>query len=74
MTKKNSGVKPTRMQVFRKTHTRENTQPVNEIAGEVMKQMDDIAEVYPELNIPGSAPNDVYAKVMGQTLMGLSEL
>ncbi|WMV09177.1 hypothetical protein MTR67_002562 [Solanum verrucosum] len=26
------------------------------------KQMDDLAEVYPELNVPGSAPNDVYSQ------------
>ncbi|KAM3221540.1 putative protein isoform X2 [Capsicum annuum] len=49
MTKKNSGVKPTRIE----------------------KQMDDIAEVYPELNIPGSAPNDVYSKVMGPDTHGI---
>ncbi|KAG5575701.1 hypothetical protein H5410_055835 [Solanum commersonii] len=24
--------------------------------------MDDLAEVYPELNVPGSAPNDVYSQ------------
>ncbi|PHT75735.1 hypothetical protein T459_19257 [Capsicum annuum] len=33
--------------------------------------MDDIAEVYPELNIPGSAPNDVYSKVMGPDTHGI---
>ncbi|KAM3246796.1 hypothetical protein P3L10_008563 [Capsicum annuum] len=49
MTKKNGGVKPTRIQ----------------------KQMDDIAEVYPELNIPGSASNDVYSKVMGPDTHGI---
>ncbi|PHU14302.1 hypothetical protein BC332_15507 [Capsicum chinense] len=49
MTKKNSGVKPTRIQ----------------------KQMDDIAKVYPELNIPGSAPNNVYSKVMGPDTHGI---
>ncbi|KAM3324072.1 hypothetical protein P3S67_005223 [Capsicum chacoense] len=37
MIKKNSGLKSTRISVFGKTHTRENTQPVNEIAGKVMK-------------------------------------
>ncbi|KAH0654382.1 hypothetical protein KY285_032218 [Solanum tuberosum] len=63
MTKMNNGVKPTRIEVFKKTHIRANKQPVNEIAGEVMKQMDDLAEVYPELNVPGSAPNDVYSQI-----------
>nr|AAT38740.1 Putative leucine-rich repeat resistance protein, identical [Solanum demissum] len=62
MTKKNNGVKPTRIEVLKKTHIRANKQPVNEIAGEVMKQMDDLAKVYPELNVPGSAPNDVYSQ------------
>ncbi|PHT36025.1 hypothetical protein CQW23_23725 [Capsicum baccatum] len=33
--------------------------------------MDDIAEVYPELNVPGSAPNDVYSKVMGLDTHGV---
>lgn len=32
----NNGVKPTRIEVFKKTHIRANKQPVNEIAGEVM--------------------------------------
>ncbi|XP_015164012.1 uncharacterized protein [Solanum tuberosum] len=36
MTKMNNGVKPTSIEVFKKTHIRENKQPVNEIAGEVM--------------------------------------
>ncbi|KAH0657523.1 hypothetical protein KY289_026271 [Solanum tuberosum] len=58
----NNGVKPTRIEVFKKTRIRANKQPVNEIAGEVMKQMDHLAEVYPELNVPGSAPNDVYSQ------------
>lgn len=44
---------------------------MNEIAGEVMKQMDDIADVYPELNVPGSAPDDVYSKVMGPDTHGI---
>ncbi|KAH0712458.1 hypothetical protein KY289_008417 [Solanum tuberosum] len=61
MTKMNNGVKPTRIEVFKKTNIRANKQPVNDIAGEVMKQMDDLAEVYPKLNVPGSAPNDVYS-------------
>lgn len=102
MTKMNNGVKPTRIEVFKKTHIRANKQPVNEIAGEVMvnsyslkiyryflsitiffknfsllylsfkkKQMDDLAEVYPELNVPGSAPNDVYSQVMGSDTHGI---
>ncbi|KAH0748291.1 hypothetical protein KY290_027523 [Solanum tuberosum] len=71
MTKMNNGVKPTSIEVFKKTHIRENKQPVNEIAGEVMKQMDDLAEVYPELNVPGSAPNDVYSQVMGSDTHGI---
>ncbi|KAH0633051.1 hypothetical protein KY284_035837 [Solanum tuberosum] len=29
------------------------------------KEMNDLAEVYPELNVPGSALNDVYSQVMG---------
>ncbi|KAH0672713.1 hypothetical protein KY290_024945 [Solanum tuberosum] len=29
------------------------------------KEMNDLAEVYPELNVPRSAPNDVYSQVMG---------
>ncbi|KAM3250415.1 putative protein isoform X3 [Capsicum chacoense] len=33
--------------------------------------MNDIAEVYPELNIPGSTPNDVYSKVMGPDTHGI---
>nr|XP_016449706.1 PREDICTED: uncharacterized protein LOC107774628 isoform X1 [Nicotiana tabacum]XP_016449707.1 PREDICTED: uncharacterized protein LOC107774628 isoform X1 [Nicotiana tabacum] len=64
MTKKN-GVKPSRIEVFKETRTRKNKQPINEIANETMKEMDELAKVYPELNIPGSAPNDVYAQVMG---------
>ncbi|KAK6782393.1 hypothetical protein RDI58_020189 [Solanum bulbocastanum] len=36
MTKINNGVKPTRIEVFKKTHIRANKQPVNEIADEVM--------------------------------------
>ncbi|XP_070037417.1 uncharacterized protein [Nicotiana tomentosiformis] len=64
MTKKN-GVKPSRIEVFKETHTRKNKQPVNEIADETMKEMDELAKVYPELNVPGSALNDVYAQVMG---------
>ncbi|KAK6789534.1 hypothetical protein RDI58_013334 [Solanum bulbocastanum] len=71
MTKMNNGVKPTRIEVFKKTHIRANKQQVNEIAGEVMKQMDDLAEVYPELNVPGSAPNDVYSQVMGLDTHGI---
>ncbi|KAL3365440.1 hypothetical protein AABB24_010530 [Solanum stoloniferum] len=71
MTKMNNGVKPTRIEVFKKTHIRANKEPVNEIAGEVMKQMDDLAEVYPELNVPGSAPNDVYSQVMGSDTHGI---
>ncbi|KAH0646565.1 hypothetical protein KY284_034449 [Solanum tuberosum] len=71
MTMMNNGVKPTRIEVFKKTHIRANKQPVNEIAGEVMKQMDDLAEVYPEFNVPGSAPNDVYAQVMGSDTHGI---
>ncbi|XP_016579306.1 uncharacterized protein LOC107877032 [Capsicum annuum] len=35
------------------------------------KQMDDIAEVHPELNIPGSVPNDVYSKVIGPDTHGI---
>ena len=31
--------------------------------------MDDLAEVYPEFNVPGSAPNDMYSHVMDQTLI-----
>ncbi|KAH0742876.1 hypothetical protein KY290_030869 [Solanum tuberosum] len=61
--KMNNGVKPTRIEVFKKTHIRANKQPVNEIAGEVM--------VYPELNVPGSAPNDVYSQVMGSDTHGI---
>nr|XP_009794365.1 PREDICTED: uncharacterized protein LOC104241144 [Nicotiana sylvestris] len=49
MTKKN-GVKPSRIEVFKETHTRKNKQPVNEIADETMKEMDEHAKVYPELN------------------------
>ncbi|KAH0633282.1 hypothetical protein KY284_036068 [Solanum tuberosum] len=71
MTKMNNGVKPTRIEVLKKTHIRSNKEPVNEIAGEVMKQMDDLAEVYPELNVPGSAPNDVYSQVMGLDTHGI---
>ncbi|KAH0716565.1 hypothetical protein KY290_012722 [Solanum tuberosum] len=71
MTKMNNAVKPTRIEVFKKTHIRANKEPVNEIAGEVMKQMDDLAEVYPELNVPGSAPNDVYSQVMGSDTHGI---
>ncbi|KAH0773682.1 hypothetical protein KY290_010819 [Solanum tuberosum] len=71
MTKMNNGVKPTRIEVLKKTHIRANKQPVNEIAGEVMKQMDDLAEVYPELNVPGSAPNDVYSQIMGSDTHGI---
>ncbi|KAH0671245.1 hypothetical protein KY285_023581 [Solanum tuberosum] len=67
----NNGVKPTRIEVFKQTHIRANKQQVNEIAGEVMKQMDDLAEVYPELNVPGSAPNDVYSQVMGSDTHGI---
>nr|XP_009796880.1 PREDICTED: uncharacterized protein LOC104243398 [Nicotiana sylvestris]XP_016439204.1 PREDICTED: uncharacterized protein LOC107765113 [Nicotiana tabacum] len=70
MTKKN-GIKPTRIEVFKETHSRKNDQPVNEIAGEVMKQIDEPAEVYPELNVPGSAPNDVYAQIMGPNTHGI---
>ncbi|KAK6776021.1 hypothetical protein RDI58_027022 [Solanum bulbocastanum] len=33
--------------------------------------MDDLAEVYPELNVPGSAPNDVYSQVMGSDTHGI---
>ncbi|PHT72738.1 hypothetical protein T459_23523 [Capsicum annuum] len=33
--------------------------------------MDDIAEVYPELNVPGSAPNNVDSKVMGPGTHGI---
>uniref|UniRef100_M0ZYB0 Leucine-rich repeat resistance protein n=1 Tax=Solanum tuberosum TaxID=4113 RepID=M0ZYB0_SOLTU len=33
--------------------------------------MDDLAEVYPELNVPGSAPNDVYSQVMGSDTYGI---
>nr|XP_016477852.1 PREDICTED: uncharacterized protein LOC107799274 [Nicotiana tabacum] len=69
MTKKN-GVKPSRIEVFKETHTRKNKQPVNEIADETMKEMDELAKVYPELNVPGSALNDVYAQVMGQDTHG----
>ncbi|KAL3332475.1 hypothetical protein AABB24_032842 [Solanum stoloniferum] len=36
MTKMNNGVKPTRTEVFKKTHIRANKQPVNEIAGEMV--------------------------------------
>uniref|UniRef100_M1CY10 Leucine-rich repeat resistance protein n=1 Tax=Solanum tuberosum TaxID=4113 RepID=M1CY10_SOLTU len=32
---------------------------------EDLKEMNDLAEVYPELNVPGSALNDVYSQVMG---------
>ncbi|XP_060172748.1 uncharacterized protein LOC132603631 isoform X1 [Lycium barbarum] len=71
MTKENTGVKPTRIEVWKKTHTRENKQPVNDIAGEVMKQMDDLAKVYPELNVPGSARNDIYSQVMGPDTHGI---
>ncbi|XP_060213669.1 uncharacterized protein LOC132640887 isoform X3 [Lycium barbarum] len=71
MTKENTGVKPTRIEVWKKTHTRENKQLVNDIAGEVMKQMDDLAEVYPELNVPGSARNDIYSQVMGPDTHGI---
>ncbi|KAH0636392.1 hypothetical protein KY290_036835 [Solanum tuberosum] len=67
----NNGVKPTRIEVLKKTHIRANKEPVNEIVGEVMKQMDDLAEVYPELNVPGSAPNDVYSQVMGSDTHGI---
>nr|XP_016461751.1 PREDICTED: uncharacterized protein LOC107785044 [Nicotiana tabacum] len=61
MTKKN-GVKLSRIEVFKETHTRKNKQPLNEIADETMKEMDELAKVYPELNVPGSASNDVYAQ------------
>ncbi|KAK6789663.1 hypothetical protein RDI58_013463 [Solanum bulbocastanum] len=71
MTKMNNGVKPTRIEVFKKTHIRANKQLVNEIAGEVMKQIDDLAELYLELNVPGSAPNDVYSQVMGSNTHGI---
>ncbi|KAH0669606.1 hypothetical protein KY285_023769 [Solanum tuberosum] len=71
MTKMNNGVKPTRIEVFKKTLIIANKQPINEIAGEVMKQMDDLAEVYPELNVPGSAPTDVYSQVMGSDTHGI---
>ncbi|KAH0730046.1 hypothetical protein KY289_001234 [Solanum tuberosum] len=71
MTKKNNSVKPTRIEVLKKTHIRANKQPVNETAGEVMKKMDDLAEVYPELNFPGNAPNEVYSQVMGLDTCGI---
>ncbi|KAH0760622.1 hypothetical protein KY290_016695 [Solanum tuberosum] len=67
---KEKGVKPTRIDVFKKTHTKKNNQPINEKASEVMKEMNDLAEVYPELNVPGSAPNDVYSQVMGPDTHG----
>ncbi|WMV58363.1 hypothetical protein MTR67_051748 [Solanum verrucosum] len=38
---------------------------------EANKQMDDLGEVYPELNVPGSAPNDVYSQVMGSDTHGI---
>ncbi|KAH0655666.1 hypothetical protein KY285_030548 [Solanum tuberosum] len=50
---------------------RANKQPVNDIDGEVMKQMDDLAEVYPDLNVLGCAPNDVYSQVMGSDAHGI---
>ncbi|OIT01193.1 hypothetical protein A4A49_24729 [Nicotiana attenuata] len=69
MTKKN-GVKSSHIEVFKETHTRKNKQPVNEIADETMKEMDELAKVYPQLNVPGSASNDVYAQVMGPDTHG----
>ncbi|KAH0669608.1 hypothetical protein KY285_023771 [Solanum tuberosum] len=63
MTKMNNGVKQTRIEVFKKTYIRVNKQLVNEIAGEVM--------VYPELNVPGSALNDVYSQIMGSDTQGI---
>lgn len=67
---KEKGVKPTRIDVFKKTHTKKNNEPINEKASEVMKEMNDLAEVYPELNVPASAPNDVYSQVMGPDTHG----
>ncbi|KAG5631486.1 hypothetical protein H5410_003203 [Solanum commersonii] len=37
---------------------------------EAKKQMDDLAEVYPEFNVPRSATNDVYSQVMGSDTHG----
>ncbi|XP_006355178.1 uncharacterized protein [Solanum tuberosum] len=67
---KEKGVKPTRIDVFKKTHTKKNNEPINEEASEVMKEMNDLAKVYPELNVPASAPNDVYSQVMGPDTLG----
>ncbi|OIT08700.1 hypothetical protein A4A49_63261 [Nicotiana attenuata] len=69
MTKKN-GVKPSRIEVFKETHRRKNKQPVNEIADETMKEKDELAKLYPELNVPESAPNNVYAQIMGPDTHG----
>lgn len=33
--------------------------------------MDDLVEVYPKLNIPGSAPNDLYSQVMRSDTHGI---
>ncbi|KAH0652995.1 hypothetical protein KY289_030673 [Solanum tuberosum] len=33
--------------------------------------MDDLAEVYPDLNVPRCAPNDVYSQVMGSDAHGI---
>jgi len=33
---KEKGVKPTRIDVFKKTHTKKNNEPINEKASEVM--------------------------------------
>ncbi|KAH0776671.1 hypothetical protein KY290_008082 [Solanum tuberosum] len=67
---KEKGVKPTRIDVLKKTHTKKNNEPINEKSSEVMNEMNDLAEVYPELNVPGSAPNDVYSQVMGPDTHG----
>ncbi|KAK6777590.1 hypothetical protein RDI58_024308 [Solanum bulbocastanum] len=37
----------------------------------MVKQMDDLAEVNPELNVPGSSSNDVYPQVMGSDTYGI---